>query len=305
MPAPSPPTFSVVIVNYNYRAYVVEAVESALAQDLPPQEVVVVDDGSTDGSGILLRERYGHHPQVRLVCKENGGQLSGFVAALPLCTGDVLCLLDSDDLWEKNHLHTLAQAYRQDPSLDVVFTNLAYFGAQEGTYDARREDYDYGITALPTAFLRRWIGAPTSALSVRLALARRVLDLPAQHFRDWWTDDCIVYGSSLYGAHKKSLAAATVRYRIHGQNDSLHRRREGIPQMKHEYRVQRLIAHYFRDAGFRDDSLCLVKHEFKTKPRPSRDELKLYLELLRRAPFGFWRKLELRLSMLRHYGRTR
>jgi glycosyltransferase involved in cell wall biosynthesis len=305
MPDLSTPTFSAVIVNYNYRDFVVEAVESALAQDLPAQEIVIVDDGSTDGSAALLHECYGQHPQIRLICKDNGGQLSGFVAALPLCTGSVLCLLDSDDRWEKHHLRTLAQAYQQDPSLDCVFTNLAYFGAQSGTYDSRGEDYDYGLTALPTAFLRRWIGAPTSALSVRLPLARRVLDLPAAHFRDWWTDDCIVYGSSLYGAHKKYLAAATARYRIHGNNDSLHRRREGIPQMKHEYKIQRLIDHYYRDAGFRDDSLRLAKHEFKTKPRPSREELKLYLELLRRAPFGFWRKLELRLSLHRYYRRTR
>jgi glycosyltransferase involved in cell wall biosynthesis len=305
MPESRLPSFSVVIVNFNYRNFVAEAVDSALEQDLAPNEVIVVDDGSTDGSPDLLRERYGQHPRVRLLCKENGGQLSGFIAALPLCTGDILCLLDSDDLWEKHHLRTLAQAYQQDPSLDCVFTNLAYFGARSGTYDVRNEDYDYGLTALPTAFLRRWTGAPTSALSIRLPLARRVLDLPPPHWRDWWTDDCIVYGSSLYGAHKKYLAAATARYRIHGHNDSLFRRREGVPQMKHEYKVQRLIDHYCRDAGFGNASLRLVKHEFKTKPRPSREDLKLYRELLRQAPFGFWQRLELRLSMWRHYRRTR
>ena len=59
MSAVAPTTFAVVVTCYNYRDFVVEAVDSALAQSRPPSQVIVVDDGSKDGSQDLLRERYG------------------------------------------------------------------------------------------------------------------------------------------------------------------------------------------------------------------------------------------------------
>ena len=57
-------TFSVVITSYNYLQFVVEAVESALAQTRPAAQVIVVDDGSSDGSPAMLQQRYGADPRV-------------------------------------------------------------------------------------------------------------------------------------------------------------------------------------------------------------------------------------------------
>lgn len=300
------PSFSVLINNYNYGSYVGEAVDSVLRQELPPLEILVVDDGSTDGSAQQLRARYAGEPLLRVLAKDNGGQLSTFRAGVEQLRGEVVCFLDADDLWEPGHLRALAAAYAGDPGLDFVSTNLRYFGEREGLYDARTADYDYGLTALPTVFLRRWIGGPTSALSLRRELAQRVLDLPEATVREWrcFADDCLVYGASVLGAHKKYLAAATVRYRRHGRNVSCPGRGP-VPQMKHEYRVQRLLDHYARREGFSAESLRLTKQEFKTKPRPSAEELKLYLELLRMAPFGLCKRLELGLSLRRHYLRAR
>lgn len=302
----STPTFSVLINNYNYGAFVVEAVESALRQSLQALEIIVVDDGSTDGSRQMLEQRYAGHPLVVIAAQENGGQFSAFLSGIGRSRGDVVCFLDADDVWEPAHLQTLAAAYAADPGLDFVSTNLRYFGAREGLYDSRSRDYDYGLTALPTVFLRRWFGAPTSALSLRRELAARVLELPPELQRDWRTfaDDCLVYGASVHGAHKKYLAAVTVGYRIHDRNVSGVQRNR-VAQMRHEYRVQRLLDHHARRAGFRDDSLCMVKYEFKTKPRPSAWELGLYQELARRAPLSLRQRLEYRLSMLWRYLSTR
>jgi glycosyltransferase involved in cell wall biosynthesis len=289
----SQPTFSVLINNYNYGVFVVEAVESALRQSLPALEIIVVDDGSTDGSAQMLEARYAGHPQVTIAAQENGGQYAAFLTGVSCSRGDVVCFLDADDVWEPAHLQTLAAAYAADADLDFVGTNLRCFGSREGLYYNRISDYDYGLTALPTVFLRRWFGVPTSAVSMRRGLAVRVLDLPTELQRDWHTaaDDCLVYGASVHGAHKKYLAAVTVGYRVHNKNVS-GVRRSPVAQMRHEHRVQRLLDHHARRAGFRDDSLCLVKSEFSTKPRPSAWELGLYLELVRRAPLSLRQRLE-------------
>lgn len=300
------PTFSVLINNYNYGNFVVEAVESALRQSLPALEIIVVDDGSTDGSREMLSQRYAGHPLVRISSKENGGQLSAFIAGFGHSAGDIVCFLDADDVWEPQHLQTLAAAYSADATLDFVSTNMRYFGTREGLYDSRVSDYDHGLTALPTVFLGHWCGGPASAVSLRRALAARVLDLPEPIRRDWRTaaDDCLVYGASVLGAHKKYLAAVTVAYRMHGKNVSLERR-DAVLHLHHKYRVQRLLDHYLRIGGFRAESLCLTKEEFKTKPRPSAGELGLYLELLRRAPLSPFRRIEQSVAMLRRYLVTR
>lgn len=85
---------SVVIVNHNYDRFLRGAIDSALQQG-GPVEVIVVDDGSTDGSAELIRS-YGD--QVIPVLRANGGQGSAFNAGFAASTGKVVCYLDADDL---------------------------------------------------------------------------------------------------------------------------------------------------------------------------------------------------------------
>lgn len=109
------PTFSVVICNYNYAQYIAQAIDSALAQDYPAEqvEVVVVDDGSTDGSREVL-ERYRGHPQVRLVFQPNCGQTGAFDAGVRAASNDLVCLLDSDDLCLPGKLSRIAGWVREN-----------------------------------------------------------------------------------------------------------------------------------------------------------------------------------------------
>jgi glycosyltransferase involved in cell wall biosynthesis len=299
----SAPTFSVILTNYNYGRYVREAVDSALAQTVPALEVIVVDDGSTDDSALVLRQAYGDHSRVKLVFQANGGVLKAFRAGVRAAAGEVVCFLDADDLWEPTHLEALARAYQARPAPDFVYTNLRYFGQREGLYTNASCDIDLGLTALPSVFLREWYGAPTSALSLRRDLARRVLDLPEDFDRDWrnCVDNLLIHGASIYGAHKVFLSEATVRYRIHGHNDSLARRTDPLEGMRHLYRVQRLIAHCARKAGFDRESLRLAKEEFKTKPHPRAQDVKTYWRLVWRSPLGLFKKIEYSASIVSRF----
>ena len=85
---------SIVIDNYNYARFLPTAIDSALAQTYEHVEVVVVDDGSTDGSREVLA-RYGS--RIVTVTKDNGGQASALNAGFAACTGEVVLFLDSDD----------------------------------------------------------------------------------------------------------------------------------------------------------------------------------------------------------------
>lgn len=87
---------TVVIPAYNCEAWVAEAIDSALAQDYGAIEVVVVDDGSTDGTLAVLR-KYGD--RIRLVDQQNAGPPAARNKGLLLARGEYVAFLDADDVW--------------------------------------------------------------------------------------------------------------------------------------------------------------------------------------------------------------
>src|SRR5689334_13928789 len=86
---------SIVIDNYNTARFVGEAIESALGQTRPDVEVVVVDDGSTDGSRDVIA---GFEGRVRVVLQENRGQAGAVNTGYAAVSGDVVLFLDGDDV---------------------------------------------------------------------------------------------------------------------------------------------------------------------------------------------------------------
>ena len=88
---------SALIATYNHGDYVVRAIESVLAQTRPPDEVIVIDDGSTDGTAELIRGRFG--ASVRYAWQKNRGPAAARNAGLRLCCGDWVAFLDADDTW--------------------------------------------------------------------------------------------------------------------------------------------------------------------------------------------------------------
>jgi len=92
---------SVIITTYNRRDFLQEAVESVLGQDYEDTEIIIVDDGSTDGSFDVVRGLPVHY-----AWKENGGISSARNLGISLCQGDYVAFLDVDDLWKRHKLCT-------------------------------------------------------------------------------------------------------------------------------------------------------------------------------------------------------
>lgn len=101
----SDPLISAILPSYNHAPYILDAVESVLAQDLEvPLEVIVVDDGSTDGSRELLIERFGDRSEVRLELRTHHGVSATFNRGLELARGAWVGFCCSDDRWQEGHL---------------------------------------------------------------------------------------------------------------------------------------------------------------------------------------------------------
>lgn len=114
----------VIVPTYN-RAYCLpRAVNSALAQTHRNVEVLVIDDGSTDGTRDLLASLYGGEPRVRYLYQENQGVSAARNTGLAQVRGDYIALLDSDDYWYSWKLEVQLAALRRLPDVGMLWTDM-------------------------------------------------------------------------------------------------------------------------------------------------------------------------------------
>lgn len=117
---PHAPRFSVIIPLYNKDAEIEATLRSVLAQTLQPLEIVVVDDGSTDGSAAIV-ERI-DSPLVRLIRQANAGECAARNRAMSEAHGDYFALLDADDTWKPTFLEEIAALIGEHPECGIYST---------------------------------------------------------------------------------------------------------------------------------------------------------------------------------------
>jgi glycosyltransferase involved in cell wall biosynthesis len=295
-----------IVSHFNYAKFVVDACESALSQVHPFDEILLVDDGSTDGSTDVVTKHYASHDRIQLVCKPNGGQLSCFAEGFARATGDVVFFLDADDIYEPEYVSQVLAHYASHPECDFVMVAHRKFGAVDRLELDGYGDRDLGYSILAALYARRWIGAPTSCLSMR----RHVLEtiFPLDFAEDWRTraDDCLVFGASVAGARKWRLDRPLVRYRIHDTNWYQGQKQNPVSDYRRKIAVNRLLQTLSLRIGYDRHGLAEFAHrEFRTIPRPTARQLGDYSRiglLSRTLPL---RKLGIVASVFGHYVRSR
>ncbi|MFC2023597.1 glycosyltransferase [Chloroflexota bacterium] len=119
------PLVSIIIPSYNCRAWVCEAIDSALAQTYPACEVIVVDDGSTDGTQALLTEKY--DDRIRYYCQRNRGLAGARNTGLSLAKGKYVQFLDSDDILLSEKVAVQVGFLEDAPEYSVAYSDFSYF----------------------------------------------------------------------------------------------------------------------------------------------------------------------------------
>ena len=118
----TPPVQTVIIPAYNEAKVIVAAVHHILASDYPNLEVIVVDDGSTDGTSTLVREHYSEDPRVKLITVPNGGKAAALNHGLKQASGDIIVALDADTHFQRDSISRLVRWF-QDPAVGAVAGN--------------------------------------------------------------------------------------------------------------------------------------------------------------------------------------
>jgi glycosyltransferase involved in cell wall biosynthesis len=131
MPNTDIPTVSALVAAYNSQQWIGETIESILGQTCPPHELIVVDDGSTDGTLDVLA---GFGDRVRVIRRENGGCPAAFNTAFAAATGDYLAMCGSDDLWDSRKLERQLETLRANPQVDVSIGAAEIFGTVDDSF---------------------------------------------------------------------------------------------------------------------------------------------------------------------------
>ena len=119
------PGVDVIIPAFNAQDFILQAIQSVKSQTYPAR-AIVVDDGSTDLTGHLVRQTYGNDPSVFYIRKENGGLSSARNRGLKEATADFIAFLDADDVWLPTKLSEQTDTFRRstDPKLGIVYCNF-------------------------------------------------------------------------------------------------------------------------------------------------------------------------------------
>ncbi|HZR02054.1 MAG TPA: glycosyltransferase [Burkholderiales bacterium] len=123
---------SVLVTLYNHQNYIQEAIESALEQTLPPYEVIVIDDHSSDRSLEVVKRI--KHPALRILAEPYnlGGQTT--VKGVRNCRGDYVAILNSDDVWDSHKLERQMLHLRKHPGCGAVFTHSVLIDEHGGRW---------------------------------------------------------------------------------------------------------------------------------------------------------------------------
>jgi glycosyltransferase involved in cell wall biosynthesis len=122
------PFVSMIVPAYRAAGTIRRAIDSALGQTRPPDEILIVDDGSPDDIGSALA---GYPVQVRLVRKANGGAASARNFGIDHAEGNFIAFLDADDYWEPNKLQRQLAVFDQHPEIGLVASR--YYEEEPGT----------------------------------------------------------------------------------------------------------------------------------------------------------------------------
>lgn len=151
------PRVSVLVPAYRCAGMIGRAIDSILAQTRPPEEIIVIDDGSPDDIAGALAP-YGQ--RVHLLRKDNGGASSARNAGIRACTGELVALLDADDFWHPDKLATQLALFRKHPELGLVASRYIILSP-----DGTTEHYPY-LDAAPWDRVLRPTGPTVFDLSM-------------------------------------------------------------------------------------------------------------------------------------------
>ena len=214
---------SAVLPLYNGRRYLMQTLQSVADQTRPPDELVVVDDGSTDGAADLIAEFDFGFP-VTLIKQDNRGQSAARNAGIAQANGDIIALLDQDDQWRPHHIEALLAPFADDPELAWSYSDFEEIDAADRTMVSRYiavHGVQHPKQALVDCLASDLMVLPSASL-IRKEVIEEVGGFDPQ--LSGYEDDDLFVRIFARGWGHRFLPESTVRYRVHRDGATISQR---------------------------------------------------------------------------------
>ena len=206
------PKISVIIPAYNHEAYIREAVYSVLGQSVTDFELIIIDDGSQDRTGEIIRTI--DDPRIRYHCQENQGAHNAINRGIKLAKGEYVSILNSDDVYDPRRFEVFLDMLEQDGSLSAVFSQTECVDG-EGSflrYEAGPENPDENTVLLSLL-------ADNFLMSTSNLFCRRQVFEKIGYFRNLrYAHDYDFFLRLCYHFNVRIAELSLLKYRIHQAN---------------------------------------------------------------------------------------
>ncbi len=260
------PLVSIIINNYNYGSFLGQAIDTAICQTYTDIEIIVVDDGSTDDSHLVIAQ---YKNRIISVLKENGGQASAINAAFKVSHGDIIVFLDADDYLLPTAIECAIKNFQHEKIVKVHWPlwRVDKTGNKTGKVipeavlaegNLRDQLIQYG----PAHCGGPPHSPPTSGNAWARSFLDRVIPIPEAQFKGG-VDNYLFVLTPLFG-EIKSISEPQGYYRVHGTNNTLKPGYMTTFFSRFEYCCQAL-SHYLLQTGIiKDPSVWPRDHWFHT-----------------------------------------
>jgi glycosyltransferase involved in cell wall biosynthesis len=214
-------TVAVVIPLYNHAAYIGDALRSLLAQTRPPDRIIVIDDGSSDGSLEAARKAAADDPRITLLTQRNAGAHHTLNRAIAIAAdSDFIGILNSDDLYEPQRIESCLRCLELHPDAAIVTTRLRIIDGQGATLPEAdpRARWLRSVWQARPASLAAWLGIANFTKTTSNLFGRGDY-FRAHPFRDYrYVHDYFFALSAVLENRLVVLEEELLRYRVHGTN---------------------------------------------------------------------------------------
>jgi len=209
------PKVSIVVNNYNYERFVGAAVASALSQDYPNLEVVIVDDGSEDESKSII-SGFANDPRVKPIFQDNGGQAAAMNTGFFASTGDIIVFLDSDDILKQGVVQSVVDAWETGISrIQFLLETIDEEGGITGLHPfSQHAEFGDVHWEMAVGGIHRFM--PTSGNAFARGALEPIFPIDEKTWRIC-ADTYLVTASTAFG-RVKLLREILGQYRIHSSN---------------------------------------------------------------------------------------
>lgn len=210
---------SVAICTYNASAYLDEQISSILFQTMLPDEIIIIDDCSSDDTNSIIEE-YRAMSSVKIkhiINKNNLGYVKNFEKAISICSGDIIFLSDHDDIWISTKIDTVYNYMRSHYDITMVFTNGKLMDSSSTLVEGSLwKEFSFGnrnqrrFKKDPISYLLKRDTVTGATMAIRKNLVKDIIPFPKEYVHDTWC--------ALIAASKNELSIipeCLINYRIH------------------------------------------------------------------------------------------